>query len=188
MQQPALTDFRARYGPWALVSGASAGLGAEFAAQLDAKGLNLVLIARRKESLDELATTLMHDYAIEVRTLQLDLGNDDIDTVITAATSDLEIGLLVYNAGTVITGPYFEITLQDHLQEITVNCRGPLTLAYILGRRMLERRRGGMVVMFSLRSFQGSALIANYAASNAYNMVLCVGILEELRTQGIDVV
>jgi uncharacterized protein len=103
MRNAEVTNFRARYGPWALVAGASAGLGAEFAAQLAARGLNLLLIARRKETLDELATTLMHDYAIEVRTLQFDLGNDDIDTVITAATSDLEIGLLVYNAGTVIT-------------------------------------------------------------------------------------
>jgi uncharacterized protein len=181
-------DFHTRYGSWALLAGASAGLGAEFAAQLAAKGLNLVLIARRKETLDELATTLIHDYAIEVRTLQLDLGNDDIDTVITAATSDLEIGPLVYNAATVITGPYFEITLQDHLQEIAVNCRGPLTLAYILGQRMLERRRGGMVFMSSLSSFQGSALIANYAATKAYGRVLGEGLWEELRTQGIDVV
>src|SRR5215469_5216585 len=181
-------DFRARYGPWALVAGASAGLGAEFAAQLAAGGLNLVLIARRKEMLDELAVALMHDHAIEVHTLQLDLGSDDIETAVTATTSDLDIGLLVYNAGAVITGPYFEITLQDHLQEIAVNCRGLLILAYILGQRMLERRRGGMVLMSSLSSFQGSALIANYAATKAYGRVLGEGLWEELRRQGIDVV
>lgn len=86
MRHVEVAEFRVRYGPWALVAGASAGLGAEFAAQLAAKGLNLVLIARRKEMLDELAATLMHDHAIEVRTLQLDLGSDDIDTVVTAAT------------------------------------------------------------------------------------------------------
>ncbi len=183
-----IADFRARYGPWALVAGASAGLGAEFAAQLAARGLNLVLIARRKETLDELAATLMHDHAIEVRTLQLDLGSDDSESVMMAATSDLEIGLLVYNAATVITGPYFEITLQDHLKEITVNCKGLLTLAYILGQRMLKRRRGGMVFMSSLSSFQGSALIANYAATKAYSRILGEGLWEELRTQGIDVV
>jgi len=181
-------DIRTRYGPWALVAGASAGLGAEFAAQLAAKGLNLVLIARRKEVLDELAATLMHDYAIEVRTLQLDLGSDDFESVIMAATSDLEIGLMVYNAATVITGPYFEITLQDHLQEITVNCRGPMILAYILGQRMFERGRGGMVFMSSLSSFQGSALIANYAATKAYSRILGEGLWEELHTRGIDVV
>jgi short-subunit dehydrogenase len=181
-------DFRARYGPWALVAGASAGLGAVFAVQLAARGLNLVLIARRKEALDELATTLMHDYAIEVRTLQFDLGSDDSESVIMAATSDLEIGLLVYNAATVITGPYFEITLQDHLKEIAVNCKGLLTLAYILGQHMLKRRRGGMVFMSSLSSFQGSALIANYAATKAYSRILGEGLWEELRTQGIDVV
>jgi short-subunit dehydrogenase len=188
MRHTEVIDFWTRYGPWALVAGASAGLGAEFAAQLAAKGLNLVLIARRKEVLDELATTLMRDHAIEVRTIQLDLGSDDIATVVTAATGDLEIGLIVYNAATVITGPYFEITLQDHLREIAVNCRGPLTLTYMLGQRTLERRRGGMVLMSSLSSFQGSALIADYAATKAYSRILGEGLWEELRTQGIDVI
>src|SRR5258707_4621283 len=151
MQQPALTDFRASYGPWALVAGASAGLGAEFATQLAAKGLNLVLIARRKELLDKLGVQLVNDYAIEVRALQLDLGREDIDSVITEATSDIDLGLLVYDAAISIMGPLFEATLEDHLNEIAVNCRAPLTLAYLLGQRMLKRRRGGIILFFSSR-------------------------------------
>jgi short-subunit dehydrogenase len=187
MEHAAIASFRARYGPWALVAGASAGLGAEFATQLAERGLNLVLIARRKELLDELGAKLMHDFSIQVRSLQLDLAYDDIGSVVTEATSDIDVGLLVYNAAISMIGPYFETTLQDHLNEIAVNCRAPLTLAYILGQRMLSRRRGGIVLMSSLSSSQGSALISNYAATKAYNRLLAEGLWEELRTQGVDI-
>src|SRR5487761_246150 len=90
--------FRERYGPWALVAGASEGLGAEFAAQLAARGLNLVLIARRADALAEVSARLQREYAVEVRTLPLDLAREDLASVIAEATDDLEIGLLVYNA------------------------------------------------------------------------------------------
>ena len=187
MEHAAIVSFRARYGPWALVAGASAGLGAEFATQLAERGLNLVLIARRKELLDELGAKLMHDFSIQVRTLQLDLACDDIGSVVAEATSDIDVGLLVYNAAISMIGLYFETALQDHLNEIAVNCRAPLTLAYILGQRMLSRRRGGIILMSSLSSAQGSALISNYAATKAYNRLLAEGLWEELRTQGVDV-
>lgn len=183
----AVADFRTRYGPWALVAGASEGLGAEFATQLAAKGLNLVLIARREKLLDELGKKLMNDLSIQVRTLQLDLARDDLDSVVAEATSDIDIGLLVYNAATSVISPYFDTPLQDHLNEIAVNCRAPLTLAYILGQQMLKRKRGGIVLMSSLSASQGSALIANYAATKAYNKLLAEGLWEELRMQGVDV-
>lgn len=181
------TDFRARYGKWALVAGASEGLGAEFAAQLATRGLNLVLIARRKELLEQLGAQLTRAHGIEVRTLPLDLGSEDIGELVEAATGDIEIGLLVYNAAVSMIGPYFEIALADHLQEIAVNCRAPLTLSYLLGQKMLKRRRGGIILMSSLSSSQGSPLIANYSATKAYNRLLAEGLWDELRSQGIDV-
>ena len=182
------TDFGTRYGPWALVAGASTGLGEEFATQLAARGLHLVLIARRRELLDALGERLTHDFPIQVRTLQLDLASDDIGAMVAEATNDLDIGLLVYNAATSIIGPFFETPLQDHLNEIAVNVRAPLTLAYMLGTRMLKRQRGGIVLLSSLSSSQGSALIANYTATKAYNRLLAEGLWEELRTRSIDVV
>ena len=187
MQQPMSTNFRAHYGPWAVVAGASSGLGAEFATQLAARGLNLVLIARRKELLDELGAKLRQDYAIEVRPLELDLVREDVGLVVEAATSDIDVGLLVYNAAISMIGPYLQTSLQDHLNEIAVNCRAPLTLSYILGQKMVKRRRGGIVLMSSLSSSQGSALITNYTATKAYNRILAEGLWEELRTQGVDV-
>lgn len=180
-------DFRAKYGPWALVAGASEGLGAEYATQLAARGLNLVLIARREELLEQLGEQLAREHSIEVRPLPLDLGRADIGDVVDAATGDIEIGLLVYNAALSIIGPYLETSLEDHLKEVAINCRAPLTLSYLLGQRMLKRRHGGIVLMSSLSSSQGSALIANYSATKAYNRLLAEGLWEELRTQGVDV-
>jgi short-subunit dehydrogenase len=181
------TDFHTRYGRWGLVAGASEGLGAEYATQLAARGLNLVLIARRKELLEQLGAQLTREYTIEVRTLALDLGSEDIGELVEAATGDIEIGLLVYNAALSMIGPYFEIALEDHLKEIAVNCRAPLTLSYLLGQHMLKRQRGGIILMSSLSSSQGSPLITNYSATKAYNRLLAEGLWDELRKQGIDV-
>src|SRR5437763_14258930 len=87
VQQPTSTNFRAHYGPWAVVAGASAGLGAGFATQLAARGLNLVLIARRKELLEELGAKPTQEYAMEVRPLELDMAREDAGPVVEAATS-----------------------------------------------------------------------------------------------------
>jgi len=188
MSQTTHAAFRERYGPWALVAGASEGLGAEFAAQLAARGLNLLLIARRQELLDQLRERLAREYAVEVRTLALDLAREDLASVVTGATSDLEVGLLVYNAAVSMIGPYFETTLEDHLREIAVNCRAPMTLAYILGLPMLKRGRGGILLMSSMSGSQGTALVVNYAATKAYNRLLAEGLWDELRGKGVDVV
>ncbi|HVU70342.1 MAG TPA: SDR family NAD(P)-dependent oxidoreductase, partial [Ktedonobacteraceae bacterium] len=173
--------FRTRYGPWALVAGASEGLGAEFATQLAARGLNLLLIARREDVLEEISARLRREYAVQVRALALDLARDDLAQVLGEATSDLEIGLLVYNAALSMIGPYFTISLEDHLREIAVNCRAPMTLAYLLGLPMLKRGRGGILLMSSLGGAQGSALLVNYTATKAYNRLLAEGLWDELR-------
>lgn len=187
MTRTTITDFRERYGPWALIAGASEGLGAEFAAQLAARGLNLLLIARRAGVLDEVGARLRSEHAVEVRTLSLDLAREDLAAVVSEATRDLEIGLLVYNAAVSMIGPYFDIALEDHLREVAVNCRAPLTLAYLLGLPMIKRKRGGILLMSSLGGAQGTAMIVNYTATKAYNRLLAEGLWDELRGQGVDV-
>lgn len=187
MKRITTSEFPLRYGPWALVAGASEGLGAEFATQLAHHKLNLVLVARRKELLDALASKLVQEYAVEVRTIELDLAQDDADSIIAEQTDDLDIGLLVYNAAVSLIGPFFAQPLQGHVSEVAVNCRAPLTLVYLFGQRMLKRKRGGIILMSSLSSAQGSPLVANYAATKAYNKILAEGLWEELRTQGVDV-
>lgn len=187
MSQTTHSAFCERYGPWALVAGASEGLGAEFATQLAARGLNLVLIARREEPLNALSARLKSEYAVEARALPLDLAREDLGQVVSEATSDIEVGLLVYNAAVSLIGSYFEAPLEEHLKEIAVNCRAPMTLAYLLGLPMIKRRRGGILLMSSLGGAQGSALLVNYTATKAYNRLLAEGLWDELREQGVDV-
>jgi short-subunit dehydrogenase len=179
--------FYHRYGPWGLVAGASRGLGAEYAAQLAAKGLNLFLVARNEEALRVLAAQISTQTGVQVVPLALDLACEDSPAKIAEQTAGLEIGLLVYNAAHSVIGPFFEIPLEDHLREMATNMRTSLILAYQMGRRMLPRKRGGIILMSSLSATQGSAFISNYAATKAYNQVLGEGLWEELRAQGIDV-
>ena len=184
---PVQKSFADHYGPWALVAGASAGLGAEFAEQLAARGLNLVLVARRAGLLKTLAEGLSAKYGIVVRDIPQDLAESQAAERIAQATRDIEVGLLVYNAAFSAIGSFFQRSLDDHLLELSTNCRTPLALVHTLGQRMLARGRGGILLMSSLSARQGSPYIANYAATKAYNWILAEGLWEELRRQGVDV-
>ena len=180
-------EFQKQYGPWAVVCGASEGLGAAYAEQLAQRGLNLLLVARRGELLTALARRLCDQYPVEARTLALDLAAADSPSQIYAAADGLEVGLLVYNAALSAVGPFEDRPLEDHLREIDTNVRAPLSLVYQFSQAMLTRGRGGIILMSSLSSFWGSALIANYAATKAYNTILAEGLWEEWRERGVDV-
>lgn len=180
-------EFRARYGPWAVVAGASAGLGEEYARQLAARGLHVALVARRGEVVQALAERLADEFGVETRALALDLARADVAEVVARETAGLEVGLLVYNAALSTIGPFLERPLEEHLREVETNCRAPMLLAHTLGQGMAARGRGGIVLMSSLSATMGSALIANYAATKAYNLVLAEGLWEELRARGVDV-
>jgi len=181
------TDFIARYGPWAIVAGASEGIGATYAEALAARGLNLVLVARRSELLQSLSSELSTKYNVETKIIVLDLAAPDAVEQIAENTKDVEIGLLVYNAAFSAIGPFLERSLDDHLKEINTNAFTPLKLIYLFAQQMLARGRGGIVLMSSLRAFQGSAYILTFAASKAFNIVLAEGLWEEWRECGVDV-
>ena len=180
--------FQQTYGPWAVVAGASAGLGAAFATELAARGLHLVVIARRPERLAVLAARLTEEYHVQVRCLPLDLARPDVAGRVAAGTDDLDIGLLIYNAAHAAIGPFFEQPLAEHVAELDLNCRSALILVYTLGRRLLQRGRGGIVVMSSLSAAHGAPLVAHYAATKAYAQILSEGLWDEVRQHGIDVV
>lgn len=176
-----------RYGPWAVVAGASEGLGAAFAERLASEGFHLVLIARRREKLEPLCSDLRQRHSIEAHPLCMDLARPDLADAVDAETRELEVGLVVYNAALSVIGPFLEQDLEAHLRVVDVNVRGPLALAHRFGGRMAARGRGGLVLMSSLSGLQGSALIASYAASKAFNLVLGEGLWDELRGRGVDV-
>jgi uncharacterized protein len=179
--------FVQRYGPWAVVAGASEGLGAEYARQLAQRGLNLILVARHIERLQALAADVSREFGVEVRVLVVDLARADAADLILTGTSRLDIGLLVYNAAFSAVGPFLERSIEDHLKEVDTNIRAPLVLAHAFGKRLVERKRGGMILMSSLSAMQGTAYVANYAATKAYNALLGEGLWDEWKAAGVDV-
>ncbi len=178
--------FREKYGPWAIVAGASEGLGEAFAREIAARGVNVVLVARREEAVRKLAEDIARTAGVETQAIAADLSERAGLERIILETAVLDVGLLVYNAGQSFIGPFWETELDQHLKEIDVNVRGPMVLAHAIGARLRARRRGGIVLMSSLAGFQGSALISNYAATKAYNLVLGEGLWDELRAGGVD--
>ena len=188
MTQPARARrFRARYGPWAVIAGASAGLGAAYADQLAAAGLHLVLVARRAPELEALAAALRERHGVEARTLPLDLAQPDAAATLDQRTADIDVGLLVYNAARSPVGPFLDLSLDEHAAELAVNVRAPMELVWRFGRRFSARGRGGVILMSSMSANQGSALVSNYAATKAYTLTLAEGLWEEWRARGVDV-
>jgi short-subunit dehydrogenase len=180
-------SFRTGYGRWAVVAGASEGLGEAYAEELASRGLDLVLVARRSELLQSLASSLSTKYAVETKIIVQDLSAPDAAEQIVRNITELEIGLLIYNAAFSAIGPFLDRSLDDHLKEIHTNAFTPLKLIYLLAQQMLERNRGGIVLMSSLSAFQGSAYISTYSATKVFNIVLAEGLWEEWRQHGVDV-
>jgi uncharacterized protein len=182
-----MAEFREKYGPWALVAGASVGLGAAWADELARRKLNLILLARRAEPLEALAAQLRSAHGVEVRTVAADLAEAGAAEICAQLAGEHEIGLLVYNAAFSKIGAFLEGDLADHLKTVDVNCRAPVALALTLGRPMAARGHGGIVLMSSLAGSQGTPLISTYGATKAFNLVFAEGLWDELRGRGVDV-
>jgi short-subunit dehydrogenase len=179
--------FKEKYGPWAIVAGASEGLGAAFAEESARRGLNVVLVARSRDKLISLQHALVDRYKIECRVLAQDLADQDAAAVLDQQTSDVDIGLLIYNAALSLIGPYLSFPEDLHRATVATNCQSPALCAYLFGKRFKTRGRGGMILMSSLAGFQGSPFIAHYAATKAYTMVLAQGLSREYAADNIDV-
>ena len=175
--------FTNKYGPWAVVAGASEGMGAQFAKQLSARGLKVVLIARRERVLTELAATLPG----ESKCLPLDLASPDAAERIAEFTRELDVGLVVYNAALSPIGPFLEQSLAENLRAIDVNVKTPTAVAHHFAPRLVKRGRGGLVLLSSLTAFQGSPFVSTYGATKSFNLSLAEGLWAELRGQGVDV-
>jgi uncharacterized protein len=179
--------FSDRYGPCALVAGAAAGLGAEWARQLAARGLDLVLIDRDGDLLGATADEIEAVHGAAVRQVALDLARADLLDLVRPHIADRAIGLLVYNAAIGSVAPFLELDPEQIEAIIDVNCRAPLLLARDLLPAMVARGRGGLILMSSLSGNIGSAQLAAYAASKAFALVAADALWAELRPRGVDV-
>ena len=180
-------QFRERYGPWAVVTGASEGIGREIALRLAESGLNLILVARRRELLEELASRLASQWGIQTRALTADLGTLAGINAVQTGTEDLDVGLLIAAAGFGTAGLFLSADLAREYDMLEVNCRAVLTLSHHFAQRLAKRGRGGIVLMASLVGFQGVPYAAHYAATKAYVQSLAEALQVELAPMGVDV-
>jgi short-subunit dehydrogenase len=157
-------EFCASYGPWAVIAGGTTGAGEAYSHQLAARGLNLVIIGLEPEKLEMLAKELPAEHSVSVRTANVDLSSAEVLEEVRRLTSDIEVGLLVYNACYLAIGEFVDTDLDSHLKALYVNCRGPMVLSHLLGTQMAERGRGGILLMASLLATQGASLLASYSA------------------------
>jgi short-subunit dehydrogenase len=188
MSQPfSRSEFRARYGPWALVAGGSEGFGAAWAHELAARGCDVVLVARREARVAALAREIERVHGVSTRSFVLDLAARDGNVQLARATDALEVGLLVYNAAQPSPGWFAEKSAEELARALDVNCRAPLLLAHHFGARMLARGRGGVILMTSLSGLAGASFVATYAATKAFDWLLAEGLHQEWKPLGVDV-
>jgi short-subunit dehydrogenase len=176
-----------KYGPWALVIGGSEGVGAAFARMLAADGFKLVLVARKPGPLEALAAEL-RDGGAEVRAVSADLSRSDVLGTVRAATDDVEIGLLVYNAGANDTrGLFVELPEAVTRSVIAINVLGQADFTRHYGALMAGRGRGGIILGGSLSSYLGSPTLAAYTASKAFSRIFSEALWAEMAPLGVDV-
>lgn len=178
-------DFKQKYGPWALIIGASEGLGAAFADNCAARGLNVAIAARRQAPLDEVAKGLRDRHGVETRTIVADAGAPNFEDIVRAGVEGLEVGFMIFNAAAEPGGPFLKIRMEDHLNNIQVNCVAPTRLVYWLGAEMVERKRGGIVLVSSTGAFTGIANWASYSAAKSYELLLGESLWDEFRDHGV---
>jgi hypothetical protein len=179
--------FRHRYGPWAVVTGASSGIGLAIAGELAARGLDLLLVARRDAVLDAVAARLSAAHPVRCEVLRADLGGQAGRAVLCGRMNDLDVGLLVHAAGYGTAGAFLATDAAAETDMLQVNAVAALELAHALAPRLAARGRGGLVFLSSIVAFQGVPRAANYAASKAYVQSLAEALALELRPHGVDV-
>ena len=176
-------------GKWALVTGASAGIGVALAKELAAGGTNLVLTARRKDRLEELAATLRADHKVKAEVFVADLADPLAPEKIFAFTKEkgIEIDLLINNAGFGRYGELPSVEKQLLLDMVQVNCLAVVHLTRLYLPEMIARRRGYVLILASTASFQAVPYISTYAATKAFDLLLAEGLAEEMKPHGIRV-
>ena len=176
-----------KYGPWALVTGASSGIGEAISKELARQGFNIALCARNTETLNRVAFQLEREYPIETKVIAKDLSVLEQVHQLTEALSSLDLGLVVLNAGYGTSGDFIDSDLDTELNMLSLNCISVAALAHFYGRKFADQKRGGIIMLSSIVAFQGSPGVSNYSASKAYVQNLGEGLHHELKPFNVDV-
>jgi uncharacterized protein len=179
--------FRSRYGPWALVTGASDGIGKALAAEVAARGVNVVLSARRRDELQTIAWDLAAAHGVKTLVVAADLAHPDGVDQLERQTRHLDIGLIILSAGFATSGPFADAPLASELEMVCLNVTVVTRLAHTFARQMVDKGRGGIMLFGSILGRQGVPWVSCYAATKAYVQILAEGLHYELKQRGIDV-
>jgi short-subunit dehydrogenase len=179
--------FIEKYGPWALVTGTTSGIGEAFATALAAMGMNLVLVARRETLLKEKASALAQTYGVLTKTLCLDLALPDSTDRVLQETDGLEIGLVILNAALEFHGEFLDRDREEHQHLLQVNVVSPMQLTRVFAEKMVQQGRGGIVLVSSMGGYSPQPYIAHYGASKAYLSSLGEALHHELKPRGVDI-
>jgi short-subunit dehydrogenase len=180
--------FADRYGPWALVAGASEGVGAAYARAVAERGLHVALLARRQNILDEVAAGIGADTGVQTRAIAVDLAEHGAMAKILDATADLEIGMVMYCAGADPNyEPFLANPIEIPLAMVHRNCVVLMQICHHFARPMVARGKGGIVLVSSGAALAGGANMVAYSATKAFDMVMAEALWAELHDKGVDV-
>src|SRR5207245_7032616 len=182
----ALLD-KQQFGPWALVTGASSGIGPEFARQIAAAGINLVLVARKEALLNEVGRDITRDFGVQCRALTMDLSQEGFLPKLAEHTKDLDIGLVVSNAGTANPGEFLKLDRQLLQATLRLSTMAHLDITHHFGAKLAKRRRGGIVLAGAMGAENGVPLMANDGAAKAYVHSLGEALHYEFKPLGVCV-
>ena len=180
-------DLKGRFGPTALVTGASDGIGRAFAEALAARGFDLVLVARREAVLLDLSRDLTGKYGVRVDIISTDVATPQATADILRHTRERTVGLLVAAAGFGSIGPFLDLPVETETNMVDVNCRAVVELTHGMAQRMAAQGRGGIILFGSLLGFQGAPGSATYAATKGFVQGFAEALGVELRPLGISV-
>lgn len=183
-----MISFKEKYGAWALITGASSGIGESFARKFASYGINLIVLARRIERLEKLKSELENKFNVEVIPLQVDLQNENFLEEIKSVIDSKEIGILINNAGFGYRDEFINSDFQNNINMIKVNCIAPTILTHYLLPKMVERKKGALIFLGSLVAFQPTPTTAVYAATKVFDAFLGDALWYELKKYNIDVV
>ena len=183
-----MNTLKQTFGNWALITGASSGIGEEFSRQIAAAGMNVVLVARRRERLDNLATELTANHGVETIVIAQDLSNEDAVENITRKTDGFDIGLLISNAGDGAMGGFLKHKAGAFEQAIKLNLLTPVKMVHhFLQKMYVSKQKGGVVLVSSAVAVGGAPFLGDYSATKAYQLNLGQALHHELRSAGINV-